>query len=153
MNSRSNNYGDIIDTEYPFELKHIRMSTNDRAAQFSAFQALSGFEAMIRETARSTDKQVELDESFTDYLNAKLKRISEKASELPLVQIVYFTADPQKNGGKYVTALERVKRIDEYTKSVQTVSGLNIPFNDIYELQLFEESGLISYHESVCKDP
>ena len=37
MNSRSNNYGDIIDTEYPFKLKHIRMGTNDRAAQFSAF--------------------------------------------------------------------------------------------------------------------
>ena len=31
MNSRSNNYGDIIDTEYPFKLKHIRMGTNDRA--------------------------------------------------------------------------------------------------------------------------
>ena len=30
MNSRSNNYGDIIDTEYPFKLKHIRMGTNDR---------------------------------------------------------------------------------------------------------------------------
>ena len=103
MNSRSNNYGDIIDTEYPFKLKHIRMGTNDRAAQFSAFQALSGFEAMIHETARSTDKQVELDESFADNLNEKLKRISEKVSELPLVQIVYFAADTQKDGGKYVT--------------------------------------------------
>lgn len=139
MNSRSNNYGDIIDTEYPFKLKHIRMGTNDRAAQFSAFQALSGFEAMIHEAARSTDKQVELDESFTVNLNAKLKRISEKVSELPLVQIVYFAADTQKDGEKYVTVLERVKRIDKHTKSVQTVSGLNIPFNDIYELQLFEE--------------
>ena len=139
MNSRSNNYDDIIDTKYPFKLKHIRMSANDRAAQFSAFQAISGFEAMIHETARSTDKQVEWDESFADNLNAKLKRISEKVSELPLVQIVYFVADAQKDGGKYVTALESVKRIDEYTKSVQTVSELNIPFKDIYELQLFEE--------------
>lgn len=139
MNSRSNNYGDIIDTEYPFKLKHIRMGTNDRAAQFSAFQALSGFEAMIHETARSTDKQVELDESFADNLNEKLKRISEKVSELPLVQIVYFAADTQKDGGKYVTVLERVKRVDTHTKSVQTVSGLNIPFSGIYELQLFEE--------------
>ena len=40
---------------------------------------------MIHETARSTDKQVELDESFADNLNEKLKRISEKVSELPLV--------------------------------------------------------------------
>ena len=55
MNSRSNNYGDIIDTEYPFKLKHIRMGTNDRAAQFSAFQALSGFEAMIHMSSRNTE--------------------------------------------------------------------------------------------------
>lgn len=37
MDSRSNNYDDIIDTEYPFELKHMHMSKNNRAAQFSAF--------------------------------------------------------------------------------------------------------------------
>ena len=74
MNSMSNKYGDIIDTEYPFKLKHIRMGANDRAAQFSAFQALSGFETMIHETARSTDKQIELDESFTDKLNVIFMR-------------------------------------------------------------------------------
>lgn len=151
MNSRSNNYGDIIDTEYPFKLKHIRMAANDRAAQFSAFQALFGFEAMIYETARSTGKQVELDESFADNLNAKLNRISEKVSELPLVQIVYFVADAQKDGGKYVTALERVKRIDEHTKSVQTVSGLNIPIKNIYEIEFFE-CGRTSYYQTGYKE-
>lgn len=153
MNSRSNNYDDIINTEYPFELKHMRMSINDRAAQFSAFQALSGFEAEIQEAARSTDEQVELDESHKDVLNATLKRIREKASTLPLSKIVYFVPDAKKDGGKYVTVLESVKRIDEYTKSVQTVSGLNIPIKHIYELELFEESGQTSYHESAYKEP
>ena len=70
---RSNNYDDIIDTEYPFKLRHVRMSTSDRAAQFSAFQALSGFEAAIQETARSTDEQVELDESLKEALDTKLR--------------------------------------------------------------------------------
>lgn len=37
MDSKSSNYDDIINTEYPFELKHVRMNKNDRAAQFSAF--------------------------------------------------------------------------------------------------------------------
>lgn len=78
MNSRSINYDGIIATEYPFELKHIRMNISGRAAQFSAFQTLSGFEAEIQETVRFTDKQVELDESHKDILNAKLKRIREK---------------------------------------------------------------------------
>jgi len=152
MNSRPNNYDDIIDTEYPFELKHVRMSASDRAAQFSAFQALSGFEAMIHETARSTDEQVELDESLKDILNARLKR-TEEASEQPLIQIVYFMPDAEKNGGKYVTVLERVKKIDEYTKSVQTVSGLNIPIKDIYEFKLFEEIEQKGYHESAYEEP
>lgn len=151
MNSRSSNYDDIINTEYPFELKHMRMSINDRAAQFSAFQALSGFQAEIQEAARSTDEQVELDESHKDVLNATLKCIRQKVSELPLTKIVYFEPDAKKKGGKYMTALERVKRIDRYAQSIQTVSGLNIPIKNIYELELLSESKQPDYHESDCK--
>lgn len=137
---RSNNYDDIIDTEYPFKLRHVRMSTSDRAAQFSAFQALSGFEAAIQETARSTDEQVELDESLKEALDTKLRYIRKKSYAQPLIQIVYFVPDAKKDGGKYMTVWERVKRIDEHTRFVQTVSGLNIPIKDIYELELLEES-------------
>ena len=151
MDSRSNNYGNIINTEYPFKLKHTRMSVSDRAAQFSAFRALSGFEDVIHEAARSTDEQAELDESHKDILNAKLTRIRGKAAELPLARIVYFVPDAKKDGGKYNSVLERVKRIDEYAKSVQTVSGVNIPIKHIYEIELFEESGQTSYHESAYK--
>lgn len=152
MDSRSNNYDDIINTEYPFELKHARINKNDRAAQFSAFQALSGYGAEIREAARLTDKRVDLDEFLKDILNTKIQRIGEKVHERLLVQIVYFVPDAKKDGGKYVTALERVKKIDEYTKSLQTVSGLDIPIEDIYELDLFEESGQEGYHESGHKE-
>ena len=137
---RSNNYDDIIDTEYPFKLRHVRMSTSDRAAQFSAFQALSGFEAAIQETARSTDEQVELDESLKEALDTKLRYIRKKSYAQPLIQIVYFVPDAKKDGGKYMTVWEIVKRIDEHTRFVQTVSGLNIPIKDIYELELLEES-------------
>ena len=150
MNLRSGNYDDIINTEYPFELEHIRMSINDRAAQFSAFQALSGFEAAIQETARSTDEQVELDEFLKEVLDAKLRHIREKAYKQPLIQIEYFLPDAKKDGGKYMTVLERVKRIDEHTQLVQTVSGLNIPIKDIYDLELLEESKQPDYHESGC---
>lgn len=153
MISRSSNYDDIINTEYPFELKHMRMSINDRAAQFSAFQALSGFEAEIQEAARSTDEQVELDESHKDVLNATLKYIRQKVSELPLTKIVYFEPDAKKKGGKYMTALERVKRIDQYAQLIQTVSGLNIPIKNIYELELLSERKLPDYHESNYKKP
>lgn len=129
------------------------MRINDRAAQFSAFQALSGFEAEIQEAARSTYEQVELDESHKDVLNATFMCIREKVSELPLTKIVYFEPDAKKNGGKYITVLERVKRIDQYAQSIQTVSGLNIPIEDIYELELLGERKQPDYHESNCEEP
>lgn len=91
-----------------------------------------------------------MDESRKDILNAKLKRIKEKVPELPLTKIVYFVLDAKKAGGKYMTVLERVKKIDQHTQSVQTVSGLNIPLKDIYELELLEERKQLDYHESGC---
>ena len=38
------------------------MSMEDRAAQFSPFAALTGYEAAVKETARLTDDREELDE-------------------------------------------------------------------------------------------
>lgn len=58
-----------------------------------------------------------------------------------MAQIVYFVPDAKKDGGKHMTVLERVKRIDKYTQLVQTVSGLNILIKDIYKLGLFWGSG------------
>ncbi len=58
----SENYDDIINIKYPFTLKHPRMSISDRAAQFSSFKALSGYEEKIDETARLTGSRIELDE-------------------------------------------------------------------------------------------
>ena len=52
-----------------------------------------------------------------------------------------------------MTALERVKRIDQYAHSIQTVSGLNIPIQDIYELELLGEKEQPDYHESNCEKP
>ena len=40
------------------------MSRHDRAAQFSPFAALTGFEDMIGETARETTERLETDEQL-----------------------------------------------------------------------------------------
>lgn len=94
-----------------------------------------------------------MDESHKDVLNETLKCIREKVSELPLTKIIYFEPDSKKSGGEYMTALERVKRIDQYAHSIQTVSGLNIPIQDIYELELLGEKEQPDYHESNCEKP
>lgn len=43
----SGKYDDIINLEHPEPRSHPRMSQHDRAAQFSPFAALSGFEEAI----------------------------------------------------------------------------------------------------------
>ena len=45
-------YDDIIDRPHPVSRRHPQMTMSGRAAQFSSFAALSGYEDAVRETAR-----------------------------------------------------------------------------------------------------
>ncbi|MDO4326898.1 MAG: hypothetical protein Q4E24_12825 [bacterium] len=137
MNIKPQNYNDIISIKYPFALEHPRMSMGNRAAQFSAFKALSGYNEEIDETARLTDAQFDLDESVLEGLDARLQFIKEKISlsEEPLIQIVYFIPDKNKPGGKYMNISTKVKKIDETSKSILTATGLNIPIKNICKIE------------------
>ena len=55
-------YEDIIRLPHPVSARHAPMPPADRAAQFSPFAALTGYEESIAETARLTDPEQELDE-------------------------------------------------------------------------------------------
>ena len=55
------NYDDIIHLPHHRSKKHAPMPLIDRAAQFSPFAALTGHDAAIKETARLTDRKIELD--------------------------------------------------------------------------------------------
>lgn len=48
-------YDDIINIPRWNPKSHPRMSEHDRAAQFAPFAALTGYDAMISETARMTE--------------------------------------------------------------------------------------------------
>ena len=56
----SGKYDDILFLPHPTSRKHPRMSAMDRAAQFSPFAALTGYEETIEETGRLTEQPVEL---------------------------------------------------------------------------------------------
>lgn len=128
-------YSDIIDRSYPFALKNPRMSMSSRAAQFSPFAALSGYEEAIRETARLTKEKIELGEDSIAMLNEQLKHIMEGLDEQPKVGITYFVADEKKVGGEYVTARGEVKKIDEIEKTVIMADKTIIPIADILEIE------------------
>ena len=74
----SGKYDDIIDLPHPTSKKHPRMSRQNRAAQFSPFAALTGYDAAIRETARITEDRRELSEDAAVELNYKISLLQQE---------------------------------------------------------------------------
>lgn len=60
---------DIIYLEHHTSKSHPRMSMRDRAAQFSPFAALTGFEAVIEETEKKHLSVNDKQDEDTDYFN------------------------------------------------------------------------------------
>ena len=135
-------YADIIDKPHHVSSVHPHMSMHDRAAQFSAYKALSGFEDMVSEEARTTEAQTELSEAQMELLGQKLDLISDVIAdgEHPLITFTVFVPDERKAGGKYVDTTDYVKRIDTVNQTVVLMkkrqSGMNetIAFNRISDI-------------------
>lgn len=129
-----NKYQSIINMKHPTSIKHPRMSRIQRAAQFAPFAALTGHDDAIQETARLTDKKIELDEEQLVMLNEKLQIISElKHLEEP-VKIIYFVKDSKKAGGKYQEKIGIIKRIDEIERKIIFQDKSYIDIDDILEI-------------------
>lgn len=122
-------YDDIIDLPHPTSERHPRMPMANRAAQFSPFAALTGYGDAVRETARLTDRRVELTESEKSVLDAKLQQLAPGAS----AEITCFQPDGKKEGGTYLTVTGVVKRID--AGEIVLTDTRKIPIEDIVEVQ------------------
>jgi hypothetical protein len=133
-------YDDIINLPHHVSATQPHMTAIDRAAQFSPFAALTGFGAAIIETARLTDKRVELDEYIKDALSDRLQIIADRIKEHPEIAITYFQPDAKKNGGAYVTAFSSAKKIDEYKRVVVMTDGTAIHIDEIISIdgQIFK---------------
>ncbi len=135
----ANDYDDIINMEHPTSKKHPRMSMYARAAQFSPFAALTGHDAAIAETARLTDKMIELSEEQLNDLNFKLGYLMDNIKSELEVTITHFVPDNKKIGGRYDTVTGVVRRIDEYEgyiefkdKSKYAISNILILESDMF---------------------
>lgn len=106
-------YDDIINLPHYVSKKRPQMSMQDRAAQFSPFAALVGYEATLEETNRQVEQFVEFDENYLQELDEKLQYIQEHIAEQPFVEITYFVPDEVKSGGAYVSTQGNVKKIDK----------------------------------------
>ena len=132
-------YDDIINLPHPESKKRPRMSLLDRAAQFSPFAALTGHSAAIDETARLTDRKLELNEERQAELDRMWQYLLEHGKEQPRLRITYFVKDEKKAGGLYTTASDRLKKMDSYKKTILLQDGTVIYYKDIYEIELEKE--------------
>ena len=51
-------YDDIIGLEHPTSKRHPRMSMAERAAQFAPFAALTGYDEVVKQTAREHEERI-----------------------------------------------------------------------------------------------
>ncbi len=126
-------YGDIIDLQHHVSEVHPQMSRLNRAAQFSPFAALTGYEDLIDEAARRTESQIELDESEKEEISRKLNTLL-ALDEPQEVRISYFVQDGKKTGGSYETASGCITAYREFARAVILDSGISIPIDDIVSI-------------------
>lgn len=131
----NNFYDDIIHLPHYVSATHPRMSMSDRAAQFSPFAALVGFEGVIQETGRLTDAKMELGEEGLRDLNRKFQALAAHLDRGPQVKITYFRADARKAGGTYLETTGSVKKLDGYGRILTMHDGTKIPMDDILDLE------------------
>lgn len=130
------NYDDIIDLPHHVSSTRPRMPMIDRAAQFQPFRALTGYEDAVRETARLTDRRIELTEEEKARLDAALQRLMDSISSRPQVSVTWFQPDKRKAGGAYVTTTERLKKIDDLEGVLILLGGERIVIEDILDIQI-----------------
>lgn len=130
-----NDYDDIINLPHHVSSTRPQMSMIDRAAQFSPFAALTGYDAAIKETGRLTDEKIELDEEALSNLNMKFQILFERLDEQPEIAITYFKPDETKSGGAYLTTTDKIKKVDEYERIITTAKGTKIPMDDVINLE------------------
>ena len=127
-------YDDMLNLPHPTSARHPRMSLSDRAAQFAPFAALSGHGTAIAETARLTERRIELDEDVKAALDFKQQMLMDRIDEHPDVSVTWFQPDGKKDGGRYVTTTGRLKRIDEVERVLVMEDKTTVPLDDVISI-------------------
>ena len=127
-------YDSIVSLPHHVSMTRPQMPMSDRAAQFAPFAALTGYDAAIKETGRLTDEKIELDEEALTALDMKYQLLMDALDDAPEVTITYFQPDERKAGGKYVSAVGAVKKIDDFERRITMRDGTRIPMDDILSI-------------------
>lgn len=123
-------YDDIINLERPVSLKHPKMTNYDRAAQFSPFAALTGYEEKVSESGRITDSKIELTEEEKTRIDAVLSELEDG----DLVKVIYFQPDSSKSGGEYLEIVRDFRKIDSIERTIEFGDRSRISLDSLREI-------------------
>lgn len=127
-------YEDIINLSRPVS-KRPKMNLEQRSSQFAPFAALTGYEGQVKETARITERKIEIDEELKMILDLKIQILLDRIKEKPLIKITYFVPYKKKDGGKYVNVEKNVMKIDQYNNTIILSGNISIPMNEIIDIR------------------
>ncbi len=128
-------YEDIINLPHHVSKTRPQMSMIDRAAQFSPFAALTGYDAAIKETGRLTDEKIEMDEEALNILNMKFQLLVDRLADEPEITFTYFKPDERKAGGAYIDVTGKVKKVDDFERLIVMQNGTKMPMDDILNIE------------------
>ena len=122
----TNRYDDIISLPHHQSKTRPHMPLIDRAAQFSPFAALTGYDDAVKETARQTERKAELSEEMQTCLQEKLQILQ-----------AWIPTKPEAI---------RVRRIDEYRRVIVLLEEERERGNGVPEIERRKEIPL----EDLC---
>ena len=128
-------YEDMLYLEAPVSKVHRKMSISERAVQFMPFAALTGYEDLIRESSRITQRRIELSETEIVELKHKLEILHEHEKEKPMIKVMHSLQDLKKSGGSYQTVEKQLHRIDDIEKKIIFKDRTTIQFDDIISIE------------------
>ena len=133
----SGKYDDILYLFHHVSPTHRRMTIAERAAQFSPFAALAGYEDAVRETGRVVEQRIDLSEEEKAILDRKQQVIlaALERGERPKVTVTYFQPDAKKDGGTYIDFTGEMKRVKTAENRFVFMNDMEISFSDIFDLR------------------
>ena len=137
-------YADIINLPHPTSKRHPRMAASNRAAQFSPFAALTGYDAAIRESSRLTGRRRILCEEEKARISEKLQLLSE-SEDKNSITVLHFVKDATKDGGAYNETVGEFDRVDKDRAELVLTDGTRIPLESIDGISglVFDKYGMV----------
>ena len=125
-----NNYDDIINLDRPIS-NHPKMPLYKRAAQFSPFAALTGYDDMVSDASIVLDKKITSYDELESMINDKLNYLNSHIKDRIKIAVTYFKYDISK----YIKNEGIIKKIDIIYKKIKLEDNTIINMSDIIDIE------------------